>query len=216
MSAAPGTRPRPARRGDDGLTLVELLVTMVILGIVGSVVAGMVASTGRSITGGTDRLEAANTTTIVMENISKATRAAVTVEQAAGTELPAFANATATTLTVYAAQGSVPVRVAFALDTGTGTLTETRTPGTGTSPNVTFTGPSTTRILAHDLVNDASNPLFTYHAYDSTTAALTALPASPTQPALIRAVTISPALESNPTDVPVVSQRIVPPNLEAQ
>lgn len=150
---------------DSGVTLVELLVTMVLLGILGAVVSTSFVASTDSLQRSTWRQENTALVQVGMETLTKAVRAGSLIEQASGaTALPAVLEATPTTIEVHSFLGSRPVRLRYAVDAA-GRLQETRwvADASSSSPYWTFTGSPTQRVVIGRVVNSATVPLFVYH-----------------------------------------------------
>lgn len=168
-------RPRQrARSGDGGFTLVELLVTVMLSMLVLALVTGLVqTSRGILVT------EKARTVDLgvgfpAMDQMQRSLRAAVK-PPTAGMPI-AVASATAVTVhsltytdatpdeTASAAlkEAAQPRRVTLAYDQATGTLRMTSVMPRLSSGTWSYTGATTTRVLATGVVNDAATPLFTY------------------------------------------------------
>ena len=163
-------------RGDSGFTLVELLVTVLLMALVLSLVTGMVQSSrGVLVT------ERARTTDLgvafpAMDQVQRSVRAIAT--PASGDA--AVISASATSLTYYTLAGTSPQpaptasvtarasaqprKVTLALDTATDTLRMTTVPATLDSSTGTwlYTGAGQTRVLATGVVNDGATPLLRY------------------------------------------------------
>ncbi|MGJ7442087.1 PilW family protein [Aquipuribacter sp. MA13-6] len=159
-------RVRGVGAGDSaaGFSLVELLVTMVLLGILGTVVGTTFASSTDSLQRSTWRQENTRLAQTGMETLTKSVRAGSLVEQSGGgTAVPAFREATATSLEVHSFVGDRPMRLRYSID-AQGRLIETRRKATAgsSSPYWTFSSTATTRIVIDRVVNSAGEPLFVY------------------------------------------------------
>jgi Tfp pilus assembly protein PilW len=120
-------------RADDGVTLAELTVTMVVMAMLVSCVILMVTSSQKVAAGVKERLNQANSSTIAMERISRNLRTAVLQAQLSGCTTSAcidsaFLKGTPTTVSFYAdvdnPKNAVgPSRVTY--DVAGGVLTET-------------------------------------------------------------------------------------------
>jgi prepilin-type N-terminal cleavage/methylation domain-containing protein len=125
---------RRIRRTDDGVTLTELLVTMVVLGILVSATVLMVSASMRVSSGNKERLDQSNSASIAMQRVSRTLRTAVLQSQLTTTctlaicTESAFLKGTRTSVQFYAdvdnPKNSVgPSRVTY--DITGGVLTET-------------------------------------------------------------------------------------------
>lgn len=170
-------RPRLRRTSDAGVSLVELLVTMMLLGVLGAVVGTTFVSATDSLQRSTWRQENTRLAQTGMQNLTKAVRAGSLIEQTGGgTALPALTEATPTSLEVHSFLGPRPVRLRYSIDAG-GRLIETRVvaDATSASPFWTFTGAPATRIVIDRVVNTAAEPLFVYQDGTGTAFASSAL-----------------------------------------
>lgn len=166
-------RERLARAGgpDAGISLAELLVSMMITALLLTMTAGFMVSAYRanavaSAVDGTTR-EAST----AMTEITRSLRAAGEYKPAsAATEQPAFVVAGPTSMTLYAyinlqAAVEAPVRVQFSVVRGV--LTETRWVGQKSSPTAnTYSFPtqatSTTRLTSSVITAAPAPAVFTY------------------------------------------------------
>jgi prepilin-type N-terminal cleavage/methylation domain-containing protein len=173
---------RLRQSADDGYSLIELLVVMILLGLVGSVVVTGVVATNRTTTAVSLRTQASGDLQKTVERMAREIRVAEPLE--AGT-------ATGTTLQARIFRNGACSRIGYYLS-GTTLMQETQTGLTPTpapvgstlvtdacSSNLTATPPTTganvrTTVLATGV--DTSVPLFTY--YGITGAQLTSPPTS--------------------------------------
>jgi Flp pilus assembly pilin Flp len=130
------TRPllRRLRRDEDGVTLAELTVTIVVLGLLVSATVLMVSASMRVSSGNKERLDQSNSASIAMQRVSRTLRTAVLQSQLTTTctlaicTESAFLKGTRTSVQFYAdvdnPKNSVgPSRVTY--DVTGGVLTET-------------------------------------------------------------------------------------------
>ena len=207
------TRKGGSRAGNDaGLSLAELLVSMMLLGIVMTIVTALFLSATQSIA----TARGINTNTKVASNgMNEAARVirAGTDNPVAGNALsdPAFVSARNETLIMYAyvnldSSAESPVMIRLTVDTNR-RLVESRWPATALSNgNWSFpaptTSPASTRILAETVSPQSAAPwLFTYLLANGdplpvpTTGTFTA-----TQLRTIAAVRVTLSVQSSPTD----------------
>jgi len=161
---------RRLRHDDRGVTLPEMLVTMMLLAFLTALILGMVTSFSRTFS--RDRAAADSTTVAAagMKELTRVVRAGTELRLAGGgaTQSPVFVEARANTLTMYAyidteATDSRPVKVRFAID-GARRLVETRWETTSTADPWAFPAvgaPTRTRPIAR-LIPAGSPPLFEY------------------------------------------------------
>lgn len=160
MTAADGG-PRHDR-SDAGFTIVELLVTMLLIGIVSAVVAGVFQSSMRALNDNDTRLRSSQGAQVAMENMTRSLRNGAPVPTSTGADLGAVSVAEPRRITVHSATAARPVRITYAVDAD-GRLTETRIQGTAGTGGVTqFTSAPTTRVLLDGVVNTPADPVFTY------------------------------------------------------
>lgn len=168
--------PRRPAAPDDGFTLVELLVTVMLSMLVLALVTGLVQISKDVLVTERARTDELGTGFPAVEEIQRSLRSA----DSPPTTGPAVATATATQLTLHslgrtaAAPGdpasattaqreaAQPKQVTFTADPATGRLTVTTVQPRLTGGTWSYTGATTTRRLASGLVNDAARPLFTY------------------------------------------------------
>ncbi|GIG39814.1 PulJ/GspJ family protein [Cellulomonas phragmiteti] len=159
-----------AGRGDRGLTLPELLVTMFLLSMITVLMVGTISGFSRAFT----RDRAASDSTMVaataMKEVTRVVRSGTELRLTGGgaTNAPVFIEARPDTLTMYAyvdtsAAAPRPIKVRFAIDAQR-RLIETRWPVTNTAAPWTFaamTSPSSSRPVAR-FIPTTAGPLFVY------------------------------------------------------
>ncbi len=180
---APGPGGDPGR--DDGVSLVELLVVMLLTTLLGGMILATFVRGADAVYSADARGSATETTKVVTENLARSLRLAVDPD---GTgSLTAFATATPTEATFYAADGTKttalaspspaasptlradapPVKVRIWLDASGVVRQTTVPPVTDAAGTTTWTGAGTTRVLARHVVT-GGRPLFTYLAAGDT------------------------------------------------
>lgn len=159
-----------AARGERGLTLPELLVTMFLLSMITALMVGTISGFSRTFT----RDRAASDSTMVantaMRELTRVVRSGTELRLAGGgsSNAPVFIDARPNTLTMYAfvdasSASPRPIKVRFEIDAQR-RLVETRWAATNASSPWTFaaTGsPYSTRPVARFIPTTAA-PLFTY------------------------------------------------------
>lgn len=161
-----------ARRGDDGLTLVELLVAMSLLAIAMTLVTALVVTVSRAYTREEAQRDSSTGAALGMQHLSRVIRAAVELDLSSGERAPAFSAASPTVLTLSAYVGvehvdEGPVRVELALDTAADEIIERRFAAYRVAGIWEFrTTPSERRVLARDVVDAA---VFAYERADGST-----------------------------------------------
>jgi prepilin-type N-terminal cleavage/methylation domain-containing protein len=169
---------RRVQRSDDGVTLTELIVTMVVLGVLVSATVLMVTASMR-VSGGTkERMDQSNSATIAMQRVSRTLRTAVLQSQLTTTctlaicTESAFLKGTPTSVQFYAdvdnPKNTVgPSRVTY--DVTGGVLTETVQKPDSPTPDAAgyhycTTGASCvirTTVLATDV--QTTTPIFSFY-----------------------------------------------------
>lgn len=149
-----------------GVSLPELLVTMMLLGLFSALVLGLVTSVTRTFT----RERAATDSTMIASNgmneLTRMVRAGTGLLVTGGAQAPVFVEAGPRTATLYSyidttAASPQPLKVQFTVD-GQGRLIERRWTATTTKEPWAFsTTASSTRTVATSVVPGTEN-LFTY------------------------------------------------------
>lgn len=148
----------PPRRGDEGFSLVELLVAMAVLSIVMVMVTNLFVTVTRATQSANVSRNAVGQASNAMDEITRTVRLASPNAVAGTTPSPAVASGTSSTITVLtyvdtAAGSPMPTQVAFALNSGA--LQETRTASNPSGTFAVFTGAATTRTVASGLTSIA-------------------------------------------------------------
>lgn len=176
-----GRGPERAR-GDDGLGLPELIVSIMLLALLSALVLGLFTTVTRTTTRDRAATDSTNVASIGMDELTRVIRSGTELRLAGGgaADAPVFITATQNQLKLYAyidtsSAAAVPVKIAFSIDAG-GRLIETRWLATTTSSPWSFvadSAPSSSRTVARSIPAGAA-PLFRY--YDAAGAEL-AVPA---------------------------------------
>lgn len=154
-----------ARRGDAGISLAELLVTMMVFAILMTITSGFMVSAMRATTQARVIDESTRSATTAMSAVTRNLRAA-TDNPVAGVTLPApaFETALGSEVVFYAyvnltSAEARPIKVRYWLDGRS--LKETTTQSTRTADGFyLFTGAATTRTIATSVV--PGTDLFTF------------------------------------------------------
>ena len=161
------TRSLRSPSGDRGVTLVELMITMILLGVVTTITVSTMAVITRATVNDRSSGESLDSARIGMDFMTRAIRSGSQIQvSGGGTSLPAFAQTGPETMTLYANVGSTvycsstgrydlaPTKIAYTVTTGR-SLVETRWEANAcTSPYFTFpTTATTARTIATNLVS---------------------------------------------------------------
>lgn len=160
-----GLSRRP--QGDDGMTLAELSVSMIIGTIVLAAVAAVFVGATRTSRAVNARVSTTADARVAMEAMTRGLRVAVDPPMPSAPS--AFVTATTSSVKFYAsvtqpgvATDPAPTLVSYQYDSVKRCLSRTRTPAAGTSPNFTFTSGAGTTCLAYGTLG-AGGPLFSYY-----------------------------------------------------
>ena len=206
------TGPRGRRcAGDAGIGLPELLVTMLLLGIVGSLVLALVTTTSGALSRERAATDSSTRAAVAMNELTRVIRAG-TENPVDGQTLPdpVFTALGGEDVVLHAAIDTdathpQPVLVRFTV-TPQRELVETRWTATETVLDersfwsFPAGGTPTVRVLARDVVSPgAGRPLFTFLRRDGT--AILPLPAAPTAIELreVAAVAVNLTIQADPT-----------------
>jgi type II secretory pathway pseudopilin PulG len=160
-------------RDERGSSLLELLTVLLLMGIVmGAVMAGTFSA--QNAISGTDlRLQNLDQARTLMASLTKDVRTAVRLS--AGSSPFTVADANHAVFYANISTTSSPKKVDLSIDSASRLIETVWTADAGsTSPNYTYTGTSTVRLVGRYVANSASKPLFTY--LDSNGNALTNTP----------------------------------------
>lgn len=166
-------------RGDDGTTLAEMLVALIVFGVFATFISTTVLQTTRLAKTSALRDGAAQTASLVMQQISKDLRTAVRLGPSTAPQV-AFLSATPTEVTFYSNVEPEIVRERLYLSGGE-LFRETKRPDVGsTFPDLTYASPDPTRTTTRRLATTALQPagLFTYYVKATPTTPLATVPAA--------------------------------------
>jgi prepilin-type N-terminal cleavage/methylation domain-containing protein len=175
---------RRLRRADEGMTLIELVVAMVLLGVVGAVAAAGVLSAFQDQRRERSRLDAISSSQRAFERMAKDVRAAD----------PLVAG-DATTLTVLVYHGTSCQQRRYYINASKQLVQDISTYANSTScrTKTGVPGTASSHVLAQGVLNDATKPLFSYQRIDPAQDALVAVttPVSTTVVGLVNKVTVN-------------------------
>ena len=193
--------PSTIRNDDRGITLSELLVSMMILSIVAVVCSTLMIATVRHHRLAAAKVETHADSRILLESLTRDLRVATAIDQTGGS-ITSFEVASPVEMTFYSnlpntAGGGAPTKVNYKVDPTSSCLRRTTVPGVKNSSTGVITYPTTgtkSNCVAFGKV-DTSKPLFTYNKVPDGTGAV--LPATlPTEIALIGNVSIRLSISS--------------------
>jgi prepilin-type N-terminal cleavage/methylation domain-containing protein len=194
-----------ARRSDQrdtGMTLIELVVAMTIMGVVGAVVCAGVLSAMQDQRRAQSRLDAITTTQRALERVTKDLRAADPL---------VAADARSVTTLVY--HGTSCQQRRYYVDATNRLVQEVaKYPASTTCANRTGAlGAASSRVLVTKVVNTAAQPVFVYQRIDPAQAALVTVttPVASTLVSLVDSVTINVKAGLKFGQQPVVVQTAV-------
>lgn len=199
-------RRAQARAADDsGVSLTELLVTMMISGIVLAAVGTMFINIALVTTNSNRTIERNGIATNIMDEVTSVIRTAANNAIATSVDPdPALVAATASSLTVYSFVNTNPTlpgptKVRFTFD-ASGNLVEERWVGTKSGSYWVFNGTATTRTIGGPVENVTGTPaFFTY--LDAAGAAINPGTSGLTfaQRKLIATITVTVRISNTPT-----------------
>jgi prepilin-type N-terminal cleavage/methylation domain-containing protein len=158
------TRWSRRRLGEHGLSLVELLVTMALMGVVASLTASTVIGVNSNLTKNRNREDSLRIASVAMESMSKSLRSATPLD-VAGTppsRLPAFSQALDKEMTFYTSLSGPLRRVHYLIDASGNLVEQTALARAGSAPYWDFTGQPTSSRVIGSKVPAAAAALFVY------------------------------------------------------
>jgi prepilin-type N-terminal cleavage/methylation domain-containing protein len=201
------TRIAARRRPDDaGMTLIELLVTMILMGVIGSVVTAGVVSSMQDQRRAKSRLDAVSSTQRALERVTKDLRAADPL---------VAADARSVTTLVYhgtGVNGACEQRRYYVNATNQLVQEIAKYPASPTGANRTGgLGTASSRVLVAKIANTTTQPVFVYQRIDPAQAALVTVttPVASTLVSLVDSVTINVKAGLKFGQQPVVVQTAV-------
>jgi hypothetical protein len=189
------------------------MVTMVLMGIVGSVMLAAVVSVTKTVTHNQANADSMDIARIAINRAAKNIRAGMEVVRSGLANQPAIDEMAPNKIVVYSSLGAAPTKLTYSMD-ASGNLIETKIPAGGTSPYWTFTGAATTTIVAGKIPT-GSPALFTFLDVNGIPLA-TQTATDDATTGLVRSVTITLTVDANPTKGggPVqLTNTVVLPNL---
>jgi prepilin-type N-terminal cleavage/methylation domain-containing protein len=205
---------RIRRDGDRGLTLAELMVTMLLLGIVGSIMLGAVVTVTTTVTKTQARADSLDVSRLGMARLTKSIRSGMAIQQAGAADKPPFAEIGPNQLTVYASLGTVPTKITYSINSNRELVEQWYTGNAASNPYWTFSATPRTTVIARKIPTTAG-ALFTYYDYNGALLA-NQTSTSVTDLSQVRSVKIALTVDVDPARAggPVtVSSTVVLPNL---
>jgi hypothetical protein len=151
----------PARGTERGSSLIEMVTTVALIGIVMSTVMVGAFSAQNAIMGSGTRLENLDQARTLMASLTKDVRTAVRLT--AGTSPFTIADGNHAVFYANLSTTSAPKKVDLSIDSQSRLLEQVWTADSGSSaPNYTYTGTATIRLVGRYVANTAATPLFTY------------------------------------------------------
>lgn len=154
-----------ARRSrDEGLSLVELMVTMSLMVLVVSFAAATLITVNRNLMLNRNREDSLRVASVAMQNMSKALRSATPLDVAGSppTRETAFVQALGKEATFYTSLGGPLRRVHYFIDGAGNLVEETVLARPGSAPYWDFTGQTASQRVVGSKVPAAAAALFVY------------------------------------------------------
>ena len=205
-------RVRRREATERGMSVVELVTVVALLGLVLATVYGSLNSASNTVSGTNERLLNLQEARTLMAVASKDVRTAARLT--AGTSPFTIAEGNRVEFYANLDTTGAPKKVRISIDTQDRLIEEVWTAG-GTAPNYTYTGTPVTRLVGHYVANDAANPLFTY--YDDDGDPLSPVPLDAAKRLAVKQVGITLAVKRTSTfndEVTTVVNRVRLPNLD--
>ncbi|MGE0817453.1 MAG: type II secretion system protein J [Candidatus Nanopelagicales bacterium] len=150
-----------AVRGDHGLTLAELMVTMVLMGIVGTIMINAVIQVTRTVTKAQASADSLDVARVGMARLTKNVRSGMAIQRSGLDDLPALAAISPTQLTVYASLGPVPTKITYSINANRELVEKWYVGNAASNPYWTFSNTARTTVVARKI--PAGAVLFTYY-----------------------------------------------------
>lgn len=218
MTGREASRRRLGPASEAGVSLVELIVTIMVTGIVLSIVAAMFVNVAKVTADSNGTNTRSSIAANVMNEMSKVIRLAANNATASSEDPdPAIVSATASALTVYSyadtsPSAPAPAKVTFRVDSS-GTVWEDRVAGSASGSYWVFTGAATSRNLGSPI---GTANLFTYLDQGGLPVAPGSTGLTLAQRSTIASVRVTVTIANNPTlgsDPVVITNTVGMPNL---
>ena len=154
MRRALRSRLHIVRHDDRGLTLAELMVTMVLMAIVGSVMLTAVVSVTKTVTRNQANSDSVDVARVGMNRMAKSIRSGMEIVRSGTSNQPALDEIGPNKMIVFASLGASPTETTYTIDASRN-LIETKRVAGGTSPYWTFTGAGVATTIASKIPSGA-------------------------------------------------------------
>jgi Tfp pilus assembly protein PilE len=149
------------RREEDGLTIIEMMVTLLLMGIVGTIMFASVVSVTQTLTHSQANSDSLDIARVGMNRLAKAVRSGMSIQQNGSSDLPPLVSMAPNALTVYASLGTVPAKVTYSIDANRQLVESWYAGVAASSPYWTFSATPRTEVIARQIPVTAP-ALFTY------------------------------------------------------
>jgi Tfp pilus assembly protein PilW len=205
---------RCRRYGERGTSLVEVMITVLLLGVVLGTVYSGIWSAGDTVSRTGERLQNLDEARTLIAVASKDVRTAVRLS--AGTSPFTLADRNEAIFYANLDTTSAPKKVRISIDVSSRLIEQVWTADAGSvAPSYTYTGAPQVRFVGRYVANTASSPMFTY--LDDNDNALSATPLSASDRLAIKAVRITLKVKRTSTfnnSYTTMVNRVRLPNLE--
>ena len=181
---------------DAGLTLIEMMVTLLLMGIVGTILFASVVSVTQTLTHSQANSDSLDIGRIGMNRVAKTVRSGMSIQQNGLSDLPPLVEISPNKLTVYASLGTVPAKVTYSIDANRQLVENWYAGVAASSPYWTFSSTSRTEVVARQIPSTAS-ALFTFLDSDGAPIA-NQTSTNVADLSLVHSVAISMTIDSNP------------------
>lgn len=185
------------RSRDDGLSLVELMVTMSLMLLVVSFAAATLITVNRNLMMNRNREDSLRIASVAMQNMSKALRSATPLDVAGTppTREPAFVQALDREVTFYTSLGGPLRQVHYFIDGSGNLVEETMLARPGSAPYWDFTGQARSQRVVGSRVPAGAAALFVY--LDNTGSPIVAPGTDPVALTQVRSVDVTLTVQAD-------------------
>jgi Tfp pilus assembly protein PilE len=154
-------RSRQLRTRDAGLTIIEMMVTLLLMGIVGTIMFATVVSVTQTLNHSQANSDSLDIARVGMNRLAKTVRSGMSIQQNGSSDLPPLAAMAPNQLTVYASLGTVPAKVTYSIDANRQLIESWYAGVAASSPYWTFSATPRTEVIARQIPATAP-ALFTF------------------------------------------------------